>query len=146
MPLAADPNQTVGVTLKHDADLPAEQRAVFTYRHFTCRHLTQFNAIVAAAQKEPDDDKCSALLHEAIGFRIVGWENLRDPDSGEPIPFDPADIAAVGGALTPMEKWTLCYAVRAAVGIATPQKKVSASPANTAPEKSSPDAEGPASA
>lgn len=97
MPLALDPNQTVDFWFDSDADKPADARPTLHLRFLTCRQLRKLQALRKQASEEQDNDRCDALVNEALGLILAGWRNL-------PVPFA---AAAVDDVLTLAEKWAV---------------------------------------
>lgn len=88
MPRCLDPTATVDLWLDSDEAIPFERRPVFVCRILSDR---QWKAAVAAAAGPSSYDKAVAIMQASL----VGWRNLVDPESGDPIPFAAANLDAV---------------------------------------------------
>jgi len=67
--------------LKGDKDKPEGERPTFYFKAVPARKYLE------ADQKARDESGLQAAT-EFLKDAIVGWENMNDPESGEPIPFD----------------------------------------------------------
>lgn len=145
MGIAADPQETVTVTLAADAARPNVGRPTFIYRHLTSRQASARRRLLGEAMKESDDEKRFALEADLILMNLVGWHGLTDFDGAE-IPFDPQQKMRIHDALTEAEVWEIIAGVPAAMRLAADAKKKSASSPATGSATSAPTAPNPASA
>jgi len=93
MPLALEPNETFEIVLESDKKKPAEQQPKFIYRYLTCRQwrqLASFNEKLDELGKNKDasTDNVMDEIFETAAIGLVGWVNMFDPQSKEPIPYD----------------------------------------------------------
>lgn len=99
MPIALDPGGKFPLVLHSDQDKPQESRPTFFARALCWREQK-------AEQQKLDDLKTSKLsnneqkekaLDQLFGL-LVGWTNINDPKSGDPIPFQRDTIDLVLGS------------------------------------------------
>ena len=92
MPLATDPNRTFKVSLSSDMETPAETRPVFVYRYSTgrqWREACEFSRQIKDAKSDTEMpfDNIDQLF-DRLREKLIGWENMTDPDTGEVFAFD----------------------------------------------------------
>ena len=97
MPLATNPNQTFLVSLSTDIDIPEETRPAFRYRYSSGAHwrrIKEFHAAVMSANVDTDMpfDTIDTLF-DHLRDRLVGWENMTDPDNADAqLSFEPGRL------------------------------------------------------
>lgn len=89
MPLALDPTATFELVLASDEDKPAESRPTFVFRNLPDRALKKMMGMGEQIEAADGLQRVD-IMHDALRLALVGWRNLIDPTSGQPIPFDPA--------------------------------------------------------
>lgn len=122
MPRALEPGDTFEVVLDYDKEKPAAERPTFIYRAMSCREFRTFKPNWDGSVDGPSLD---ALLKSAKD-NLVGWRNMLDPESREPIPFDLAEFDKI---VTPLEAWELVNLSAMGQEVSADDKKKSASPA-----------------
>ena len=92
MPLATDPNQTFEVVLISDRDKPENEQPAFIYRYSTGRQWRAANEFRQKINAAKDDSEMPFdtldELYAMISNRMIGWRNMKDPDTGDDLPFD----------------------------------------------------------
>jgi hypothetical protein len=88
MPICLDPNETYKIRLKSD-DKKGADAPIFFARAATMRE----HRVMAERMDDTSDLKTIGDVFESrIGILrdwIVNWENMTDPESGAPLPYDP---------------------------------------------------------
>lgn len=133
-PLALDPKARFEVVLEGDLEL--DDPPAFVFRHLPCddyRRLAEQGDRLEQIQADPDST-AGQLMDELLGLvrlPLVGWRGMRDPATGEEIPYDPA---ALGRILTPGEVIELTTRLRDEMALGAQAKKGSRSqsPSGTA--------------
>jgi len=101
MPKAMDPNARYRVVLKSDENkAPAP---TFIYPFLVGRQQTRMMEIYNAINDGNDPVVNVQKTFEMASMFLVGWDNITDPATGEPIPFDPAKLADICSVLEAME-------------------------------------------
>lgn len=142
MPRLLSPQSRTPVVLESDADAPPP-RPTFYVRLLNGAEYPEFAEDYERLWK-PDQKarEVTELRYDLARRGLVGWEHLRDPDSGQPIPFDPALLEQI---VDPWEVLEIINAIYTGGRLTTDEKKPSASPPSSAPEDSA-DAAPPAAA
>jgi hypothetical protein len=90
MPTGTDPSRTFKVVLKCD-----EKKAnppTFIYQLSTCREIREFKEYYQKLMAAKTDKQIEALgqkrLFQLLTKKLVGWKNMVDPISENPIKFD----------------------------------------------------------
>jgi hypothetical protein len=81
MPRCLEPGQKFPLVLKGDQDKPEGERPTFYFRAVPARQYLE-------ADRAAREGKGLESATDFIKGAIVGWDNMIDPESGEPIPFD----------------------------------------------------------
>lgn len=84
MPRCCIPGFKFPLVLDDDALLPEERRTTFYFRSVPATALVQLQA-----DEDAEPKHALKLASEFLSRHCVGWTNLLDPDSGQPIPFTP---------------------------------------------------------
>ena len=95
MPILLNPNQKYPICLETDKDLPENERPIFFAKAQSCLGQNEIGELVDRWSDDGSDLTRQQLFDEAIELLsnvIVGWKNMRDPATGEPIPFDQDSI------------------------------------------------------
>jgi hypothetical protein len=131
MPLALEPGGRYPVVLESDADKPADSRPTFYFRALSGRKWREAARISDGLERHKDSFVAIEQLYDALLWGLVDWENMIDPDTGEPIPFDPAELDAI---LQPPEAAELVPKMLGVGQLTRAERKNSASPrsSNTA--------------
>jgi len=98
MPKALEPGIRFPMALKSDRDKPIETRPVFWVRALAVREQEQLSEIVDSWYEKADDFTTKKWYEQHIRFlleHVEGWDNINDPETGEPIQFDDAGIRRV---------------------------------------------------
>lgn len=129
MPRSLDPNSRLTMVLACDLDKVPQPR-IFA----RCLTLNQQRRLMAAMQRmqagSDAEDKLTAAI-DAAEVCLVGWENMTDPDTGNPIEFC---RDAIGDVLTIEELTEVFNAVTSASNPSAVDKKKSESPHSSAAE------------
>lgn len=80
-----DPDKRLVLVLDCDKDLSPDVQPRFFARTPTVRRATTMISAAIAAQSM--DVTALSRLVDAVGECVVGWENMSDPDTGEPMEF-----------------------------------------------------------
>ncbi len=107
MPISSDPSATCWIHLRYDDDAPAETRAEFECRFITISQRRKALKLLNDAGAERDDEKATAILNSAMAVGFVGWRNVVNSETREPIACEPGRFELLDGALTPEEKTEL---------------------------------------
>ena len=85
MPFVVDPGAIHRIVLA--ADENKTPQPAFLYRHLSFRKFAEFEALRSSIGKE-DLSESIRKQFAALADGLVGWENLVDPATGQPIAFD----------------------------------------------------------
>lgn len=101
MPKAADPSQRFRVVLSSDVD--KDPKPTFVYPYLTGRQqmamLDLYETIDDSAGQRANMEKA----FELAAMYLLQWENISDPQTGEPMEFDRHRLADVCSVLEAME-------------------------------------------
>ncbi len=89
MPRSLHKNATFKVELENDKEIPQESRPWFEFRYLSAAKMIE---LVAKAEQIDVSEKGSEglrILFEVINSGLVGWGNMVDPQTDDPIPFEP---------------------------------------------------------
>lgn len=116
MPIAIDPLQKFKISLSSDIDKPEAERPAFIYRYATGRQWLEakdFDRKIKEAKSDKDMpfDTISDLF-DKLRFKLIGWENMNDPETGEPISFNPAKLEDILTMSEAFELLGLCLQQR----------------------------------
>jgi hypothetical protein len=95
MPKSLDPNSKLTFVLACDVDKPIETQPRIFARVLT---INQQRKLVASMQSMRSDGDTAATFEAALDAAeicLVGWQNMIDPATGEPIPFSRDTIGDV---------------------------------------------------
>lgn len=96
MPIAIDPLQKFKAVLLSDRDKSEGERPAFIYRYATGRQWLAAREFDQQIKNAKTDNEMPfdtiAELFDKLRFKLIGWEHMNDPDTGEPIKFDPAKL------------------------------------------------------
>jgi uncharacterized Rossmann fold enzyme len=95
MPKSLDPNSRLTFVLACDVDKPIETQPQIFARVLT---INQQRKLVASMQSMRTDGDTAATFEAALDAAeicLVGWQNMIDPATGEPIPFSRDTIGDV---------------------------------------------------
>jgi hypothetical protein len=95
VPKALDPEATFDVVLKSDRDKPEAERPTFVYRHLNGREWRNLATLNDQFVASPGGNKSLDCIYEAVSIGLVGWRNMIDPKTGEPIAFSVENIDLV---------------------------------------------------
>lgn len=86
MPFVVDPLAIHRIVLAVDES--KSPQPAFLYRHLSFRKFAELEALRASIGKE---DLAESIRKQfaALSDGLLGWENINDPETGEPIPFGP---------------------------------------------------------
>jgi len=129
MPRALDPKQKFKYVLKSDQDKPANEQPAFFLRTLSGRKWREAAAINKALEAAKEGSDFEPILDQMYGLLrlgVRGWENMVDPDTEQPIPYDPASLDLL---LDPAEAGELMEAIVAGQEVSLADKKNSDSPA-----------------
>ncbi|MFH1370348.1 MAG: hypothetical protein ABII09_03565 [Planctomycetota bacterium] len=99
MPVGADPNATFKVVLKCDQNLPKEEQPWFEFRYMSASKMRQQmnelrdRLMGEAEERTETEEETEKLWEKGVYFQyvklgLVRWGNLKDPATGELVPFD----------------------------------------------------------
>jgi len=92
MPIAISPDETFRIVLKSDQGKPPAQQPFFEFRCLSCREWKEvvraITAMLGSDSGEEAIDKTLDILRKGL----VGWGNMKDPATGEAIPYEPANL------------------------------------------------------
>ncbi len=100
MPLALDPKARITLVLDSDKDKPAAKQPGFVYAFLTGRRWRDVARAVDGFDEGDGMEAGLDRIYTAASVNLIGWRNLIDPQTGEEIPFDPANLEEI---LTPQE-------------------------------------------
>lgn len=89
------PDQTFAYEHPEDASLPPEQRRRLTYRYNSAAGWMRFAEAYKAAMAK-DGEELYAAIGRLAATGLVGWENVTDALTGDPIAFSPEAIGEFG--------------------------------------------------
>lgn len=134
MPINANPDSYVKVSLSSDSEIPEDKRPKFLVRFATDKESHEINRLFDQAATETDIAKARDLRQQAISIGIAGWENVKfrgqEVNPGTPIEE----------FLTASEAWELVELMIKTPRLTEDDKKKSSSPSTTKPASSAPDA------
>lgn len=90
MPLALEPGEPFAIVLECDKDKSPQPR--FLYRALSCR---EWRVAAKASAAMTDASNGADALDQLFGILqagLLGWENMTDPQTGDKVPFNPADL------------------------------------------------------
>ena len=96
MPIATDPENTFKIVL--EGDKGKEPEPGFVYRHLTARQWGKVCDAHQNLEKCKDDQEIIDLVFGVCRIGLVGWENIIEPATGKPMPFEPdrlEDVLAI---------------------------------------------------
>jgi len=105
MPIATDPEATFKIVLEGDKKKDPEPG--FIYRHLTGRQWGRVCEANNTLEKCETDSEIIDKVYGACRIGLVGWENIIDPATNEPMPFEPdklEDVLAITEATELMVK------------------------------------------
>lgn len=124
------PGSIYSYVFPEDMDMPENERPVFKLKYLGCRaHMEEllpqyiiFTENLTA--DKPDVKKAIAACFEAIKIALVGWENIKDSASGEPMEFciDDLDRVVTSAEMTELQELII------AGGMEMPQKTTDKKP------------------
>lgn len=106
MPIALEPGGRYPVVLEIDKDKPAATRPTFYFRALSGRKIKEATSYLAELKESANDDMAFVKFFDAVRVGLVGWEHMIDPETGEPIAYDPQELDAL---VTPHEAMELFY-------------------------------------
>jgi len=86
MPLGLEPNRKFPVILEVDAG--KENPPTFYFKYLTGRDWRKLAEMSDKITSADGGAEAIDLIYESLGKGLVGWENMIDPETHEPIPFD----------------------------------------------------------
>lgn len=95
MPKALDPEATFDVVLESDRDKAQGERPTFMYRHLNGREWRKLATLNDQFVASPGGNKSLDCIYEAVAIGLVGWRNMIDRETQEPIEFSPENIDLV---------------------------------------------------
>lgn len=100
MPVYTDPTIKIRLVLEMDKD--KEQPPTFIYRALNGREWRQVAKMYDRCQAGDFGGMCEQLdaIYETVSIGLLDWENMNDPITGDPIPFNTSDIDLI---LNPLE-------------------------------------------
>ena len=103
MPVYTDPTIKIRLVLETDKD--KEQPPTFIYRALNGREWRQVAQMFDRLQAGEIGGMTEQLdaIYETVSVGLLDWENMNDPTTGEPIPFNKSDVDLV---LNPIEAST----------------------------------------
>ena len=90
MPKALEPGIRFPMALKSDRELPKETRPVFWVKALSIREQEKLSEVVDSWYDKADDFTTKKWYEQHISFlleHVEGWDNINDPETGEPIEF-----------------------------------------------------------
>jgi len=94
MPRALEPGATFEVVLESDKDKPVETRPCLVCPSLIARAWGQVWSFYERAMTSSDGTWVDDLL-AALKIGVNGWRNFNDPQTSQPIAFDPAEFDRV---------------------------------------------------
>ncbi len=92
MPMPYDPDAVLRIVLESDEN--KSPQPAFLYRHLSYRKWCQLEEL----QRRLAEMRAEDVLRKQMEFLedgLAGWENITDPDTGQPLPFDKSRIADI---------------------------------------------------
>ena len=120
MPRSLDPSSRLTMVLVCDVDKPKETQPRIFARTLTLNQQRKLMAAMGRMKSEPDD-KIEAAI-DAAEICLIGWENMRDPQTGKAIEFN---REAIGDVLSIEELVEVFNAVTSAGSATASDKKKS---------------------
>ena len=130
MPLALDPKQRFKLVLKSDQFTPSEKQPRFVFHFLSGRQWKEAAAIDdQLAQGGSGVVQGLSQVCAALRIGLVDWENMIDGATGQPIPYDPADLDRI---INLSEAFELLYGMMDRMRLDTDDKKKFESPSPSA--------------
>ena len=95
MPLAMDPKQMFKVVLRTDEDKPVESQPRFIFQFLTGREWKALARLREGFNELPTGPAGFDVVCDAVRVGLCGWENITDRQTGEMIPYNPAELDSV---------------------------------------------------
>lgn len=95
MPRALEPGLKFPIWL--DSDQDKQPRPTFFYRALNGREYRQLAEVLDVIDTESSRIERLDRVFQLARFGLVGWENISNPETKEPLPFQPADLDLVVG-------------------------------------------------
>ena len=92
MPLALEPNETFRVVLESDKKKLPDKQPYFEFRFLSSRAWKTLTQKRAEIRKSASGDEAFDKLFEILSVGLVGWGNMIDPDTRQPIKFNKKDL------------------------------------------------------
>lgn len=87
-----DPDAIFRVSLNSDVRIAADRRPAFLFRPVTGRMWKKAESLRKERHEASDPTELVDKICEMLRVGLVGWENMTDPDTGKPLPYDPAEL------------------------------------------------------
>lgn len=133
MPKSLDPGSRVVFVLASDADKPKATQPRFIGRTLTVRQTRELIAAMDGLRNADDAATQIDAATAAMQACITGWENMVDPDTGQPIPFSSDALADV---LSLEEMIEIMNALASGGTLTVDEQKKSGSPRSSGAAKS----------
>ncbi|MFG0329591.1 MAG: hypothetical protein ACF8PN_06780 [Phycisphaerales bacterium] len=121
------PDATFEIDFDENDDTPEAERRVLVHRAESLGFWMQYEDRLEALRGEESNRAATRGLIELIAGGLVGWRNLRDIGTGEPIDFDAENREAFARAFGPLESWTLATLIPVRATLSELEKKESRS-------------------
>jgi hypothetical protein len=84
---ALEPGVRQFIILDADSDKPAEQQPKIYFPALSIRKSQRIGMLMDEFAKAPDSKQLHEMIVAALSEIITGWDNFKDPSTGEPIAF-----------------------------------------------------------
>jgi hypothetical protein len=85
MPQLLEPGKRYAVCLDSDKEQPSKTRPVFWA---TCQSARESISIQESVRAAIDEGRSDIEVIDQLKTLVVGWDNMIDPSTSNPIPFD----------------------------------------------------------
>ena len=94
MPLALEPNRTFPVILETDQNKP-EPRPTFYFKYLSGREWKSVAELSDQLFGAASGAAAIDLIFGSLAKGLVSWENMVDPDTHDPIPFNVTELDSI---------------------------------------------------
>jgi len=92
MPLALEPGQTFRVVLESDKAKPEGEQPYFLFCHLSGRKWKEMARLADSTSEAETGEEALDRIYQALAVGLVGWGNMKNPDTGDDIAFDKAEL------------------------------------------------------
>jgi hypothetical protein len=92
MPRALIPGECNRISLAIDEHLPETDRPAFIYAVHTCRQWRELSAANDSLAASKSGAEAIDKMFSALRIGLIGWQGMANPETGDPIAFDPNEL------------------------------------------------------